>query len=55
MGLGSLQYLDWADFVKYVRSLGDMKEHFLNDSSFVRVLHEQALRGKRGESKKEAG
>lgn len=53
--VASLQYLDWSDFAKYVRKLVEMKEHFLNDSTFVQIFHEQALKSARSDSKREAG
>ncbi|EKM52689.1 uncharacterized protein PHACADRAFT_101069 [Phanerochaete carnosa HHB-10118-sp] len=50
-----LQYLDWADFNKYLQALQAAREHLVNDASYLRVLHQQQLLPVRGEAKKDAG
>lgn len=47
-----LQYLDWADFNRYIQALEDSREHLVNDASYLRVLHQQHLLPVKGESKK---
>lgn len=50
-----LQYLDWADFRKYVATLGTGQNHLVHDSGYLRVLHQEYLSTQKSDSKKQAG
>lgn len=53
--IGGLQYLDWSDFGRYVSSLHDRREHFINDENYLGVFHQEMLCKGRSDSNKEAG
>lgn len=50
-----LQYLDWADFQKYMRAVGESRDHLVHDPEYVRTFHREHLAPSKGESKKNAG
>ncbi|KAI0070967.1 hypothetical protein K474DRAFT_1669523 [Panus rudis PR-1116 ss-1] len=49
----SLQYLDWSDFSKYVKELGESSDHLLQDKSYLRILQQQLLVPGANERKKD--
>ncbi|KAH8084910.1 armadillo-type protein [Cristinia sonorae] len=52
---GALLYLDWPDFTKYIQALSSSGDHFLNDSTYLRIFHRHLLNVLKTDSKKESG
>ena len=55
MHIATLQYLDWPDFQKYMKSLGESRDHLLHDADYVQTFHREHLSQHRGDPKKLAG
>ncbi|KAI0742763.1 hypothetical protein C8Q80DRAFT_1221194 [Daedaleopsis nitida] len=50
-----LRYLDWADFQKYMKAIGEGRDHLVHDPEYVQTFHREHLAPSKGESKKTAG
>ncbi|TFK83295.1 hypothetical protein K466DRAFT_498737 [Polyporus arcularius HHB13444] len=50
-----LQYLDWADFQKYMKTIAENRDNLLHDPAFLEALHREHLTHHKGEPKKIAG
>ncbi|PPR01672.1 hypothetical protein CVT24_001501 [Panaeolus cyanescens] len=49
-----LQYLGPDDLKKYLDALVEHRDHFINDSAYIKIFHAQHLSKVKGEKKKEA-
>ncbi|EMD35136.1 hypothetical protein CERSUDRAFT_107124 [Gelatoporia subvermispora B] len=48
-----LQYAEWSDLRRYTAALNEAREHFVPDSHYLHVFHQQHLTSSRTDSKKE--
>ncbi|PCH43122.1 hypothetical protein WOLCODRAFT_121527 [Wolfiporia cocos MD-104 SS10] len=49
-----LQYLDWADFRRYVAALAAASSHFAHDVDYIRSFHQEHLSTSKSDTKKQA-
>ncbi|KAF9553866.1 hypothetical protein CPC08DRAFT_672807 [Agrocybe pediades] len=50
----ALQYLDQEDLKRYLSTLVEHRDHFANDASYLKVLHEQHLSRSKTDKKRDA-
>ncbi|KAF4611649.1 hypothetical protein D9613_003824 [Agrocybe pediades] len=50
----ALQYLDQEDLKRYLSALVEHRDHFANDASYLKVLHEQHLNRSKTDKKRDA-
>ena len=55
MHTAALEYLDWADFQKYVKAITENRDNLVHDSKYLQAFHHDHLGPTKGESKKNAG
>lgn len=53
--IAALQYLDWADFQKYMKAIADNRDNLVHDPEYLQAFHRECLGLIKGESKKTAG
>ncbi|PIL25975.1 hypothetical protein GSI_11729 [Ganoderma sinense ZZ0214-1] len=51
----ALQYLDWADFQKYMKAIADNRDNLIHDPAYLQAFHRDHLGLTKGDSKKTAG
>ncbi|KAH9893998.1 hypothetical protein C8Q73DRAFT_694035 [Cubamyces lactineus] len=50
-----LQYIDWSDFQKYVRAVGEMRNNLEHDPEYLQAFHKEHLGYSKADSKKASG
>ncbi|KAI0651200.1 hypothetical protein C8Q79DRAFT_1004507 [Trametes meyenii] len=50
-----LQYIDWADFQKYARAIGETRDNLVHDPDYLQAFHKEHLGYSKADSKKIAG
>ena len=55
LSIADLQYLEWADFCRYIQTLHVNREQLLTDASYLAVVHQQSLATNGSDAKKESG
>ncbi|KAI0670242.1 hypothetical protein C8Q78DRAFT_1138718 [Trametes maxima] len=50
-----LQYVDWADFQKYARAIGETRDNLVHDPDYLQTFHKEHLGYSKTDSKKVAG
>ncbi|KAJ8482003.1 hypothetical protein ONZ51_g5640 [Trametes cubensis] len=50
-----LQYIDWSDFQKYVRAIGEMRNNLEHDPEYLQAFHKEHLGYSKADSKKVSG
>ncbi|KAI8990419.1 armadillo-type protein [Trametes punicea] len=50
-----LQYADWADFQKYSKAIGEMRDNLVHDPEYLQAFHREHLGQSKTDSKKTAG
>lgn len=53
--LDKLQFLDWADFQRYILAVVDQSDHLVNNFNYLPAFHYQHLTKHKSDSKKDSG
>ena len=53
--VAALQYLDWADFQKYMKAIAENRDNLVHDPEYLQAFHHEHLGTSKADSKKTAG